>query len=377
MIWRRRHHTPDDIKRIVITSTRWIGDAVMSVPALREMRRLFPHAHITLAAGAWARDVFAEADFFDELLCLDMAEASTLKRVWRQSRILCGDDARYDLAIVLQNSFASAVVPFLARVRRRAGYATDGRRAILTHPIAVPAWRSDRHEVFYYLNLVRNIAHGLNVAVDFDAAPPPIELRVSGLRQLAAREILMRHEADTSRRIVVICPGSTNSRAKRWGAGSYAELADCLVREANAEVVFIGAKQETDVTRTVVERMRERAIALTGQTTLAETVAVLSIADLMISNDTGPAHIAAGLARPTIVIFGSTNPKTTAPFSILAEVIREPPACAPCMLRDCPIDHRCMTAITVERVFERAMRMLKQSSANALGESIEISNVND
>lgn len=340
----------------------------MSVPALREMRRLFPHAHITLAAGAWARDVFAEADFFDELLCLDVPEAKTLKRVWRQARILSGgDDARYDLAIVLQNSFASAVVPFLARVKRRAGYATDGRAVLLTDSIAVPAWRSDRHEVFYYLNLVRKIAERVNVAVDFDAAPPPIDLPVSDARRQAAREILTRHrtdasahtKVDVSRPVVVICPGSTNSRAKRWGVESYAKLADCLVREANAEVAFIGAKMETDVTRAVVERMRERAIVLTGQTTLAETVAVLSIADLMISNDTGPAHIAAGLNRPTIVIFGSTNPVTTAPFSILAEVIREPPACAPCMLRDCPIDHRCMTAITAGRVFARAMRVLE------------------
>ncbi len=335
----------------------------MSVPALRETRRIFLHTHITLAAGAWARDVFAEADFFDELLCLDVPETKTLKRVWRQAQIISGDDdARYDLAIVLQNSFASAVVPFLARVGRRAGYATDGRRALLTDSIAVPAWRSSQHEVFYYLNLVRQIADRMNVAVDFDAAPPPIDLRVSDARQQSAREILRRHEADTSadtsRRHVVICPGSTNSRAKRWGVESYAGLADCLVREAKAEVVFIGARAEMDVTRAVVERMRERAIVLTGQTTLAETVAVLSIADLMISNDTGPAHIAAGLSRPTLVIFGSTNPVTTAPFSPLAEVIREPPACAPCMLRDCPIDHRCMTAITVERVFERAMRTL-------------------
>ncbi len=341
----------------------------MSVPALREARRLFPHAHITLAAGAWARDVFAEANFFDELLCLDVPQAKTLKRVWRQARILSGGNgARYDLAIILQNSFASAVVPFIARVKRRAAYATDGRRALLTDSIAVPAWRSDRHEVFYYLNLVRQVADGMNVAVDFDAVLPPIDLRVSGERRQAAREILTRHKADisaaSSRPVVVICPGSTNSRAKRWGVESYAKLADCLVREANAEVAFIGAKMEMDVTRAVIERMRERALVLTGQTTLAETVAVLSVADLVISNDTGPAHIAAGLNRPTLVIFGSTNPVTTAPFSPLAEVIREPPACAPCMLRDCPIDHRCMTAITAERVFERAMRTLKQNGAN-------------
>ncbi len=356
MILRRRHSTPDDIKRIVIGSTRWIGDAVMSVPALRAMRGVFPHAHITLAAGEWARDVFTEADFFDELLCIDVRGDSTLKRVWHQARIIRRN--RYDLAVLMQNSFASALVPFLAGVKWRAGYATDGRGALLTHRVTVPAWRSTRHEVFYYLNLVRELARMTGSTMDSDFTAPPINLRVSEERQHAAHEILIRHGARPLRPIVVICPGSTNSRAKRWGVESYAQLADRLARSANAEIVFIGAAAETDVTHTVVERMRERAVVLTGNTTLAETVAVLSVADLMISNDTGPAHLAAGLARPTLVIFGPTNPVTTAPFSSTAEVIREPPACAPCMLRDCPIDHRCMTAITVERVFARAMRVL-------------------
>jgi heptosyltransferase-2 len=109
--------------------------------------------------------------------------------------------------------------------------------------------------------------------------------------------------------------------------------------------------------------MRNKATVLTGQTDLAELVGILSLVDLLVTNDTGPAHVAAALGRPTLVIFGPTNPLTTRPFSPFAEIVREPPDCAPCMLRDCPIDHRCMTAITPEDVFNRALTMLRVAAA--------------
>src|SRR5205085_9017571 len=132
-----------------------------------------------------------------------------------------------------------------------------------------------------------------------------------------------------------------NSRAKRWPIVSYAALADRLIAEVGAAVVFIGARTELDVTEQVVAQMHHQSVVLTGATSLAETGAVLSHCDLLVTNDTGPAHIAAALQRPTLVIFGPTNPLTTRPFAPTAEIIREPPDCAPCMLRDCPIDHRC------------------------------------
>jgi heptosyltransferase-2 len=108
--------------------------------------------------------------------------------------------------------------------------------------------------------------------------------------------------------------------------------------------------------------MRNKPVMITGQTDLAELVSVLSLTDLLVTNDTGPAHIASALGRPTLVIFGPTNPVTTRPFSPYGEILRHPPECAPCMLRDCPIDHRCMTAITPDEVFERAAEMLARSN---------------
>jgi heptosyltransferase-2 len=128
--------------------------------------------------------------------------------------------------------------------------------------------------------------------------------------------------------------------------------------DAGATVMLIGAREEMDVTSEVVGHMTSRPIVLTGETTLAETIAVLSHADLLVTNDTGPAHIAAALSLQTLVIFGPTDPTTTRPFSAAAEVIRHAPECAPCMLRDCPIDHRCMTAITPAEVYARARQIV-------------------
>ena len=168
---------------------------------------------------------------------------------------------------------------------------------------------------------------------------------------------LAHYGVQSDRKLIALCPGSINSRAKRWPAESFAALADLLI-DRQAQVLLIGSPEESEVSIEVVRRMRHDPIMLTGNTTLSQVIEVLDIVDLLITNDTGPAHIAAALGRPTLVIFGPTNPLTTHPFSSSSEILRHPPECAPCMLRDCPIDHRCMTAISPAEVFARAQVML-------------------
>jgi heptosyltransferase-2 len=124
--------------------------------------------------------------------------------------------------------------------------------------------------------------------------------------------------------------------------------------ELGADILLIGSPEELKVSREVTTLMRQSPVMLTGKTSLAQLAGIISLVDLLITNDTGPAHIAAAMGRPTLVIFGPTNPLTTSPFSPDAEIVRHPPDCAPCMLRDCPIDHRCMTAISPQEVLERA-----------------------
>jgi heptosyltransferase-2 len=136
-------------------------------------------------------------------------------------------------------------------------------------------------------------------------------------------------------------------------------LSDRLFDDFHADVVLIGTADELPVSREVEMAMQRKPVVLTGTTKLAEAVGILSATDLLVTNDTGPAHIAAALGRPTLVIFGPTDPTTTRPFGDQAMVIRHPPECAPCMLRDCPIDHRCMTAISPDEVFAQAREVLR------------------
>ena len=345
-----------EIKRVVVRGTNWVGDSVMTVPALRALRGVLPEASITLVVRPGARGIFADADFVDEVLVYERrtvwAVVPQIKE-WRKRQ--------FDLAVLFQNAFEAALIPFLAGVPLRLGYATESRQAMLTHPLPLPDWRSTKHEVFYYLYLITALEQMLFRTSTVCEGDPDVSLSISESRKSEASELLRSHGVSEEKSVVAICPGSINSRAKRWPAEAYAALADRLI-EDRRNVVLIGSKDEIDVTNEVAQRMRHRPVVLTGKTTLDQITAVLGLVDLVVTNDTGPAHIAAALGCPTIVIFGPTNPLTTRPFSPKAEIIRHPPDCAPCMLRDCPIDHRCMTAITVDEVFEHSHALLKRGS---------------
>ncbi len=340
---------------MVVRGTNWVGDAVMTVPALRALRRLLPSAHITLATRPFAKGIFADAEFIDDLLVLDHGAAlfgrvSGQVREWRRRH--------FDLAILFPNSFEAALVAWLGQVKMRIGYATEKRGFLLSNSLSLPTWREERHESFYYLNLIASLEQKLCGHSDLLAQPPSSHLAINNDRKIEALALLTDEGVRAGRPLIALCPGSINSRAKRWPAEQYAALADRFMTELAAEVVLIGSAEELDVSMAVSQKMREKPIILTGKTDLAQAVSVLTVVDLLVTNDTGPAHVAAALERPTLVIFGPTNPLTTRPLSELAEVVRYPPDCAPCMLRDCPIDHRCMTAITPADIFERAVRIL-------------------
>lgn len=324
----------------------------MSVPALRELRRMLPDTHITLVARPGAADIFIDADFIDDVLIYErsgIASAWSQVREWRRRR--------FDLAVLFQNAFEAALIASLARVPIRVGYDTERRAFLLTNPLPQPGWKNERHESFYYLNIVAELERLLNRSSSIRSIEPRFDLEVSENRKREAQQLLHEQGTRIGAPLILLCPGSINSRAKRWPAERYAALGDRLI-ESGANVVLIGSPSELDVSQEVCKHAQRQPIVLTGKTTVAEATAIISMADVLITNDTGPAHIGAALNTPTLVIFGPTNPLTTYPLSPSAEIIRHPPDCAPCMLRDCPIDHRCMTAIEPEEVFERASALM-------------------
>jgi heptosyltransferase-2 len=255
---------------------------------------------------------------------------------------------------------------WLGGARLRIGFAEQGRGSLLTHKLNRGPEHCNRHQTRDYLDLV---AESERVCLDRDFRPPvespaPL-LKASAAQKTAANSLLQNFGVDPgSRPIVAINAGATNSRSKCWHEDRFAALADRLIGELKPQIIMIGAASERDNADKVVRQMKRRgAINLAGKTNLAELIGLLAHCSLLVSNDTGPAHIAAALGRPTLTIFGPTNEFETAPKGPRAKMIRaENIECARCMLRDCPIDHRCMTAITVDEVFERSHALLKRSS---------------
>lgn len=325
----------------------------MSIPALRWLRRIFPDALITLHTRGWAEGIFRDAALFDEILTFDKTK-SKIKDALVQAKALKKHE--FDLAVLFPNSFETALVAKMAKIPRRFGYSKEGRSFLLTDAVEIPVWKNERHEVFYYLNLVAEIEKeyfGTKTVLENE---PRVDLEVSAERRGEARKILQENGVDLSKKTIALGVGSTNSRAKRWHAESYAKLNDLLQNELNANVVLVGAKDELEISEEVFAKSEKKPIILTGKTNLAEAVAVLSEIELLVSNDMGLAHIAPAVATKTLVIFGPTNEKTTQPIG--SEIIRKTVDCAPCMLRDCPIDHRCMTRISAAEVFQKAREIL-------------------
>lgn len=343
--------------KIVVRGTNWVGDAVMTIPALRELRYIFPDAHLTLYTRAWTKGIFQDADFIDELLTFDR-EKSSFKTVLSQAKVW--REEKFDLAVLFPSSFESALLAKLGKVPQRFGYAKDGRSFLLTNAVKIPNWKNQRHEVFYYLNLVAEIEKKFFGTTTVLENKPRFELNVSEKRKAEAREFLAQNGVDLSKKIIVFCAGSANSPAKRWETASFAKLGDRLKNDLDAEVVLDGAKNEVEISQIVAEQMLTKPIVLTGKTNLAEGTAILSVADLLVSNDTGAAHISAALGTKTLVIFGPTNPLTTQPLG--SEIIRQIVECSPCNFRVCPIDHRCMTRISADEVFRKAAQLLSRQT---------------
>jgi heptosyltransferase-2 len=192
------------VERVVVRGVNWVGDAVMTVPALRELRRVLPGAHLTLATRAWARGIFEGADFIDDLLVIGAGRGAASvfaeAREWRRRR--------FDLAILFPNAFAPALTSFIARVPLRVGYATDGRGPLLTHALAVPEWRGRRHEVFYYLEIIAGLERllGSTAAGTVEATGPRGALSVSAARLEEARDLLRAAGARLDRPLVADPP---------------------------------------------------------------------------------------------------------------------------------------------------------------------------
>jgi heptosyltransferase-2 len=331
----------------------------MSLPAIRAVRQRYPQAEVVVLARPWVGDVYARETAIDRVMPYYPAGgARELTAKWRVAATLRKE--AFDCAILLQNAFEAAAVARLAGIPRRIGYARDGRGWLLTDAIPVPRPGSiPRHESFYYLELLRR-------AGIVDSIPQTQVIRLDG-SDAAAREGAERFaRLGIALPVVGVSPGAAYGGAKRWPAERFAETARRLEESLGGSVVLFGSAAERTLCESVAETMRSSgapACNLAGETTLGEFVELAAACRVFLTNDSGAMHIASALGVPTVAVFGATDDTTTGPTGELARVVRQPVECSPCLLRECPIDHRCMTRVTPERVVEEALAVLRHRNA--------------
>ena len=329
--------------KIVIRGPNWLGDAILSVPAMKAVRERVPKAESTLLVRPGVAGLFHSAPFIDEVWTRPRPGAIEWIRTAREMR-----RRGFDLALLLPNSFESALTVYLGGVRDRIGYATDTREWLLNRSVRLP--RGKPHQVDYYLNLV-DAAFGSGAHPDIEIAPTKEE-------SASARKLLTSAGVDPSAGFIVINPGAAFGSAKRWFENRFAEVADRLADEMGSQVVMIGSDSERPIAEKIRESMKMPAVVLSGETDLETLVGVLALASVMVTNDSGPMHMAAALGVSTVAVFGSTDADVTSPVGPHTRLIRHEVACSPCLLRECPIDHRCMDAVTADEVVEAARRLV-------------------
>jgi heptosyltransferase II len=347
-----------DFQRILVRATNWVGDAVMCVPALTELRHRFPDAHITILARPWVAGLY-DSSLVDDILPYDLARgAKDIRGKWRLAQQL--QAMRFDCAILLPNAFEAAALVWAARIPVRIGYARDGRGLLLTDPITPPKpGEIPAHQRFYYLELLRRA--GL-----IDRIPECEAIRLPGVEGLAhqGRVLLAQHGLRGD--WIGVSPGAAYGTAKRWLPERFAEAAIDLARKTESGVALFGSPDERELCeqiRTAIEAEGVDVHNFAGQTKLDEFITLAAACTAFLTNDSGAMHIASALGIPTVTVFGATDHVATGPTGPFASIVREPVDCAPCLLRECPIDHRCMKAVSSSRVVKEAMELIQLKQA--------------
>jgi heptosyltransferase-2 len=339
-----------NIRRIIIRSTNWIGDAIMTTPAIRAIGHFFPHAHITLLAKPWVVPVFEHSPYIDQFLIYD----ETTRHKGISGKIQLIKDIRnqqFDTAILLQNAIEAAILVFGAGINNRVGYNTDARGLLLNYSVKCTKEIKKIHQTRYYVHMLEKA--GIPNS-DFD-----LELYVGASDRTYAWKFLNQHDDHPDTRWIGINPSATYGNAKQWFPERFAQLADRICDHYRSGILIFGGPKDRDLGEKVRHMMHHPAINLAGETSLGQAIAFIQQCHVFITNDSGLMHIASALKTPLIAIFGSTNPITTGPIGKTSHIVQVKTNCSPCLLTDCPkTHHACMDAVTVDMVFQKVKDLL-------------------
>jgi heptosyltransferase-2 len=378
--------TPAPPGRILVRGVNWLGDAVMSTPALLRLRELFPNAHIAILTPAKLQDLWKKHPAVNQTIAF--GPGRSVWSVAAQIRSAGPLGESFDLAVVLPGSPRSALETFLARIPRRIGYAGPWRNLFLTHALpprpghirtrklsraqvrklvanastGKAGWNLESHQVHDYLHLVAQL--GANP----QPLPPRLFVDADDLEPVKARFGL----AGNAKPLVAIVPGAEYGPAKRWPAERFTAAAQAIQKRIDCAWILLGVAGDAAVASGVEVSLRSAGLRiqnLAGQTSLAELCALLKLSRVVLSNDTGAMHAAAALGTPVVVPFGSTSPELTGPGlpgDTAHRLLKSAAPCSPCFRRTCPIDFRCMTGITVDELVNAALEILHPTRETVL-----------
>lgn len=336
-------------ERIVIVAPNWLGDAVMALPAIAAVRRHFGDSHLAIAARASVAPLFTMVQGVDDTLTLPGAGGWRALLAWQDTANTLKNGS-FDVAVLLPNSFAAALIAKRAAIPERWGFATDWRGGLLTK--AVPRASGHVHHSEYYLALIT--ALGIPAGPPFAAVWPNLD---------RTRELLLEIGLDPDEPFVVFAPGAAYGQAKQWLPDRFARLAELIINERGWSVLMVGSRADRPACADIASRLgstgsrMNRLVDLSGKTDLPGLAGLLARARAVVSNDSGAMHLAGAVGVKVVAIFGATNEKRTSPLRAGAQapepvIVTHEVFCRPCMLRECPIDHRCMRGISAQQIYE-------------------------
>jgi len=344
--------------RVFVRTPNWLGDIVMSLPVFRALRAHFVDEVLVAGVPRAFVSLLSAVPEIDRAIPIERNGRHNWRLIGAEARELRRSD--FDLAVLLPNSLGSAWVARRAGIPERWGFSTQWRRPLLTRAVPPPGRRTPPfHQVDYYQELLR----GLQIE---PVAPEPRLLAPSHM-VARARSLLEEAHCDQDRPIIGIAPGAAYGHAKRWLSDRYGRVAHRLSCEVGASVVLLGSVHDRDAGHAIESSLavsnragqEPRVVNLIGLTDLSQLIGVIALCRTFISSDSGAMHLAAALGKPVTAIFGPTDDRVTSPIGD-HEVLTHSVWCRPCFFRDCPIDHRCMTRISEDRVFRAVVGQLER-----------------
>jgi heptosyltransferase-2 len=349
--------------RILIVQPSWVGDVVMATPTLRAIRELYPAAHISYLARRYVKEMLTGLPWADRVLTYRTGKTRSKQGKGTfdlAARLRAG---KFDLAILLPNSFKTALVCKMANIPRVFGYDRDGRGFLLTDrllPVKDKGKFVPAPMIHTYMSLARYLGSASrDIRMELFVTDPERNAAIEVMRRAGISEALDRPAAAGRPPLVMLNPGAQYGAAKLWKPEYFAEIGDRFVTEHNATVLLSSSPREREIITAVRSHMRQPSVDLSAAgMTLGSLKEIIRRCDLMITNDTGPRHIAAALDVPVVSIFGPTDPAWTEIYYPKERQIAVKVFCGPCQKKICPLDHRCMTLATPDLVWAAAMDLL-------------------